>query len=111
MKNIPTSIQSDTPPTGRTFNLAEISVEEIQDWLAAQIAVQIGIDPDEIDIRVPFHRYGLDSLQAMNIASLGQQQFGIQFSPLVMWNCPNVASLSDYLAEELAKADVELFEV
>ncbi|MEM8810236.1 MAG: acyl carrier protein [Cyanobacteria bacterium P01_G01_bin.38] len=105
------AIQSGTPPIDKALNLAEITVEDIQDWLATQIAVQIGGEADDIDLRVPFHRYGLDSVQAMDIATLGQQQFGVQLSPLVMWNCPNVASLSEYLAEELAKSDVEMFEI
>lgn len=102
---------SDIPPTDGGFEVAKISVEEIQDWLSKQIAIQTGSDPDEIDIRIPFHRYGLDSVQAMNIASLGEQQFGIQLSPLEMWNYPNIASLSKYLAEKLANADVEFFEI
>lgn len=105
------AIQSDPSAADKALNLADITVEDIQDWLATQIAAQIGGDPEDIDLRVPFHRYGLDSVQAMGIATLGQQQFGVQLSPLVMWNCPNVASLSEYLAEELAKSDVEMFEI
>lgn len=89
----------------------QMSAEEVQDWLASQIAEQLGTDADEIDIRVPFDSYGLDSVQAMSIANLGKQHLGLNISPLVMWNYPNVESLSQFLAEELAQANLESFEI
>ena len=88
-----------------------ITSEEIQDWLAYQISVQIGIDADEIDIKAPFDSYGLNSMQAMNISSLGKKHLGINFSPLAIWNYPNITSLSNYLAEELKSSESETFEV
>jgi acyl carrier protein len=88
-----------------------LSVEEIQDWLACRIAEQLGVDPDEIELRSPFNSYGLTSMQAMSIATQGKQQFGVAFSPLVMWSFPNIVTLSEYLAEELAATEVEVVEI
>lgn len=88
-----------------------MTAEDIQDWLACHVAEQLGVDSDEIDIRSPFDSYGLDSVQAMSIANLGTQHLGVQLSPLVMWNYPNIESLSRYLAEEVASSDVEMFEI
>lgn len=88
-----------------------MSAEDIQDWLAAQIAEQLGVDPDEINIRSPFDSYGLDSAQTMSIANLGKQYFGLQLSPLVIWNYPNIESLSQYLAEELQTSEIEVLEL
>jgi acyl carrier protein len=88
-----------------------MTADEIQDWLACQVAEQLGIDSDEIDIKAPFDIYGLDSVQTMKIATLGKQYFGLQLSPLVMWNYPNIESLSQYLAEELKVSELELFEI
>ncbi len=88
-----------------------MSAEDIQDWLAAQIAEQLGVDSEEIDIRVPFDSYGLDSVQTMSIANLGKQYFGLQLSPLVIWNYPNIESLSQYLAEELQASEIEVLEL
>lgn len=88
-----------------------MSAEDIQDWLAAQVAEQLGVDPDEIDIRLPFDSYGLDSAQTMSIAHLGKQYFGLQLSPLVIWNYPNIESLSQYLADELQASEIELLEL
>ena len=88
-----------------------MSAENIQDWLASQIAEQLGVDPDEVNIRSPFDSYGLDSLQTMSIANLGKQYFGLQLSPLVIWNYPNIESLSQYLAEELQASEIEVLEL
>lgn len=89
----------------------QMNAEEVQDWLANQVAEQLGTDADEIDIRVPFDSYGLDSVQAMSIANFGKQHLGLNISPLVMWNYPNIESLSQFLAEELAQANLETFEI
>ncbi|MEO0928409.1 MAG: acyl carrier protein [Cyanobacteria bacterium J06643_13] len=88
-----------------------MSVEDIQDWLASQIAEQLGVESDEVDIRSPFDSYGLDSLQIMSIANQGKQYYGLQLSPLVIWNYPNIESLSRYLAEKLKASEREVLEL
>jgi acyl carrier protein len=93
------------------LNPQAMTAEDIQDWLASQIAEQLGVDADEIDIGVPFDSYGLDSVQTMNIANIGKQYLGLQISPIVLWNYPNIESLSEYLAQELETSEVEMFEV
>jgi acyl carrier protein len=92
-------------------SIQSMSAEDIQDWLASQVAEQLGVDPDEIDILAPFDSYGLDSVQTMSIASLGKQYFGLQLSPLVIWNYPNIDSLSQYLAQELQASEREVLEL
>lgn len=98
-----------TEPTWVT--LTPPSETEVQDWLAAQIGEQLGIESDDIDIHTPFNTYGLQSVQAMAIAGLGKQRFGLEISPLTLWNCPNIASLSEYIAKELALSESESFEI
>ncbi|NBD16538.1 MAG: acyl carrier protein [Cyanobacteria bacterium] len=95
----------------KMIEFSTLDAEEIQDWLASQIAQQLGIDPDEIDIRLPFESYGLDSVQTMSIANLGKQHFGLELSPLVIWNYPNIESLSQYLADALQTSDREILEL
>jgi acyl carrier protein len=88
-----------------------MTAEDIQNWLASQIAEQLGVEVDEIDIKLPFDSYGLDSAKTMSIANLGNQYFGLQLSPILLWNYPNIESLSQYLAEELKTAQLEVFEI
>lgn len=88
----------------------QMTVEDIQDWLATQIAEELGVDPDEIDMTSGFSSFGLNSMQVMNIANLGKQHLGLEISPIVIWSYPNIESLSEYIAEELEKSEVEMFE-
>ena len=97
---------SNQPPS-RTLRI----VGSIQCWLASQIAEQIGVAPDDIDSRVPFDSYGLNSVQITSIASLGKQYFGLQLSPIVFWNYPNLELLSQYLAKELEESEIEILEL
>jgi acyl carrier protein len=97
--------------TGQHSSTKTMTADEIQDWLAEQIAEQLGIDADEIDIKAPFDSYGLESVQVMSIAKLGKQRFGLHISPLLMWNYPNIDSLSQYIADELVNAELETFEI
>lgn len=90
---------------------APLSETDIQDWLAAQIGEQLSINADEIDMRTPFHSYGLQSVQAMAIANAGQQRFGLNISPLTLWNCPNIASLAEHIFSEINSDDSESFEI
>lgn len=104
-------MEEETIATQQQFSPQSMTPEDIQDWLAGQIAEHIGVAPDEINLRVPFDSYGLDSVQTMSIAKLGKQYFGLQLSPLVIWNYPNVELLSQYLAEELKASELEIFEI
>ena len=92
------------------LNIPALTAVELEDWLVAQIAEQIRVYPDEIDRQAPFSSYGLTSLQAMHLATLGRELLGVPISPLVMWNFPNVTALAQFLVEELAGSGVERFE-
>jgi acyl carrier protein len=92
-------------------NTVSMTLEDIQDWLATQIAEQLGRKPEEIDIKLPFDSYGLDSVQIVSITNLGKQYFGLEISPLVLWNYPNIESFSRYLLTELKTAKLEIFEI
>jgi acyl carrier protein len=87
------------------------TAEEIQAWLVAQIAEQLGIEFEEIDVRLPFDSYGLDSAQAMSIAAKGEEILGFQPAPVLMWHYPTIESLSERLAEELEDSETKVWEV
>lgn len=88
-----------------------MDLADVQDWLAERVAEQLGTDADEIETNRPFHSYGLDSVQAMAIATQGKQRFGLEISPLVIWNCPTIESLSEHIVKEIATDDSDLFEI
>ncbi len=105
------SVKNTSPTVPGLSESLPMDLADIQDWLAEQVAGQLGIEADDIDTRSPFHSYGLDSVQAMAIATQGKQRFGLEISPLVIWNCPTIDSLSAHIVEELATDDSDLFEI
>jgi acyl carrier protein len=87
------------------------NAEAIQTWLINQVAQQVAIAPEEIDIDTPFEDYGLNSAQAMSIAAQGEQLLGFQPAPVLLWHYPTIRSLSERLAEEFEELDSETFEI
>jgi len=85
--------------------------DEIQAWLVARISEQLGIAPDEIDIREPLDSYGLDSAKAMLMASQAEKLLGFQLSPILLWHYPTIEALSQRLAEESEDSESEIFEI
>ncbi|ARV58019.1 beta-ketoacyl synthase [Nostocales cyanobacterium HT-58-2] len=88
-----------------------LTAADIQAWLTNQIAKDLGVKPDEIDVRVPFDSYGLDSVLAIAIASAGKQFLGLDISPLLLVHYPTIESLSQHLAKELEASELEIFEI
>lgn len=95
----------------KQFTPKQLTAEQIQDWLAGQIAEQIGVDADEINLQASFESYDLNSVQIMSIANLGKEYFGVQISPLAIWNYPNVETLSNYIEEQIEASELETFEI
>ena len=87
------------------------TADDIQGWLIERIAKEIGVTPENIDVKEPFDNYGLDSVLAIEIASAGKQKLGIDMSPLLLVHYPTIESLSQYLAKELEVSETEVFEI
>ncbi|WP_414528769.1 thioester reductase domain-containing protein [Nodularia chucula] len=80
---------------------ASYSAADIQAWLVDNLAELIDLEADEIDINENLETYGLDSAQAMTLVSKLEKMLGFQPSPVLLWHYPNIAALSQRLAEEL----------
>lgn len=88
-----------------------LTAETIQTWLMVNIAEQLGVTPDEIDVRAEWESYGLDSAQAMLLASRAEKLLGIQLSPLMLLHYPTIEALSQRLAEEPEVSESEFLEI
>ncbi|MBH8578277.1 hypothetical protein I8752_36110 [Nostocaceae cyanobacterium CENA369] len=88
-----------------------LTAADIQAWLVEQIAKELGVKPEDINVRVPFDSYGLDSVLAIGIASAGKQFLGLDVSPLLLVHYPTIESLSQHLAKQLETSDSEIFEI
>jgi acyl carrier protein len=69
----------------------------IRDWLIAQIAHQTKVPAEEIDPRLPFESFAMDSTAALMVLGRLERHLGKKLSPTVMWNYPTIDALSDWL--------------
>jgi thioester reductase-like protein len=76
------------------------TAEDIQSFLLSNLADVLGVSPESIDVEEHLENYGLDSAQAMILISKLEQLLGFKPSPVLLWHYPNIAALSQRLAEE-----------
>jgi acyl carrier protein len=84
---------SQEPPT----------VAAIQTWLVSRLVEQMGIAPQETDVRAPFDSYGLDSVVMVGLGGEIEDWLGCRFSPTLLYEYSTIETLAQYLADE-AKA-------
>ena len=80
---------------------AETGAADLQRFLIEELARRIEVDPELIDPRQPFERYGLDSLNALRLASELEARIGCRLPATLVWDYPTIESLARYLADEL----------
>jgi acyl carrier protein len=73
----------------------------IQSWLITQLAEQLGLSSEDIDVHKPFTEYGLDSIIGVSLAGDLEDWLGLQLSPTVLWDYPTPEALARYLVAEL----------
>jgi acyl carrier protein len=71
---------------------------EIQNWLIANLAIYLKVQPYEIDISQPFAYYGLDSSVAVSLTGdLADWMNLKQLDPMLFWEYPNIEALAQHL--------------
>ncbi|MDJ0843674.1 acyl carrier protein [Crocosphaera sp.] len=75
------------------------TVEDIQNWLIDQFAQQLNTEADDIDVEEPFDNYELDSSKALILLGRLEKWLGKELNPVVMFNYPTIAELSERLGE------------
>jgi acyl carrier protein len=74
------------------------ATKEIQAWIAAYIADLLEIEPEEVDLQVPFDRYGLDSSVAVGLTGDLEDWLGGKLDPTLLYDYPTIAALAEYLS-------------
>jgi acyl carrier protein len=77
---------------------------EIQAWIASYLAELLEVDAEEVDISLPFDRYGLDSSVAIGLTGDLEDWLGTRLDPTLLYDYPTVAALAKHLAIELKSA-------
>jgi len=80
------------------------SAVEIQAWIVSYLAELLDVDQDEIDVTIPFDRYGLDSAVAVGMTGDLEDWLGQKLDPTLLYDYPTVESFARHLAEEFETA-------
>ncbi len=88
-------------PTNNQQLTMSLTAQDIQQWMISQLAEQLNIEPDEIDVQEPLDTYGLDSGEAMILASKAEKLLEIDLPLNLLWLYPSIEALSQRLAEEV----------
>lgn len=76
------------------------SAAAIQAWIVSYLAELLEIDPDEVNVTIPFERYGLDSATAVGMTGDLEDWLERKLDPTLLYDYPTVESFSQHLAEE-----------
>ena len=71
---------------------------EIEAWLVSYLAELADIEPDEIDVALPFERYDLDSSAAVGLTGDLEEWLGFQLDATVLYDYPTIQALAQHLA-------------
>ncbi|RQO64037.1 polyketide synthase, partial [Pedobacter sp. KBW06] len=72
----------------------------LNEWLTAQVSIELKIPANKLEEDVVFQEYGVDSvILAQLVKRLEQQMPGVSISPTVILEYPSIGMLSEYLQE------------
>ena len=74
---------------------------EIQAWIVLYLADLLEVDSDEIEVTIPFDRYGLDSSAAVGLTGDLEDWLGCELDPTLLYDYPTVEALVQHLVSEL----------
>jgi acyl carrier protein len=86
------------------------TIATLQSWFVAQIAEQTEMEPEYVEVDLPFENFGLDSAQALSIAHKAEKTFGVELSAAQLWHYPTIASLSQRIAEDVTLSEDQLLQ-
>ncbi|KJH71678.1 acyl carrier protein [Aliterella atlantica] len=73
---------------------------EIQDWIVNYLADLLEIEPDEVDVTIPFDRYGLDSSAAVGMTGDLETWLGRELDPTLLYDYPTVEALVQHISSQ-----------
>src|SRR6266852_771411 len=77
---------------------------EIEGWLLQRLQARLGDGAEVVDRHLPFSYYGLDSIDAVELAAELEDWLGQPVSATLTFDYPTVSAVATYLAAEPASA-------
>lgn len=78
-----------------------LSALDIQTWISTYVADLLSIHPDQIDVTIPFDRYGLDSSAAVGMTGDLEDWIGMELDPTLLYDYPTITALAQHLITEI----------
>ncbi len=82
-------------------NKGLLKAADIQGWLIAYLAELLEMQPNEIEVKVPFERYGLSSAEGTILIGDLEAWVGYKLVPTLVYEYPTIEALSQHIVEEL----------
>lgn len=73
------------------------TVSQIQNYLISYLAELLEIEPQEINIKIPFDRYSLDSSASIEMITRLEDWLGWELDPTTLYYYPTVDALAKHL--------------
>ena len=70
---------------------------EVQNWIVNHLAELLEVEPDSIDVNIPFDRFGLDSSETIGITGELEDWLKQELSPTLLYDYPTIERLVEYL--------------
>jgi acyl carrier protein len=83
--------------SSRSVTQPHRSAMEIQTWIVDYLAQLLAVDAADVDVTVPFDRYGLDSAAAVGMTGELADWLDHEIDPTVLYDYPTIESLVQYL--------------
>ncbi len=77
------------------------SPAEIQAWLVSYLANLLSVADEDVDVKIPFERYGLDSSAAVGLTGDLEDWLGHEIEPTLLYDYPTIESLVKYVSSLL----------
>lgn len=74
---------------------------DIQAWTISYLSELLEVDPEEVDITIPFDRYGLDSSAAIGLTGDLGDWLGYDVDPTLLYDYPTIEGLVKHLSADL----------
>ena len=76
--------------------------KEVQTWIVNYVAELLEINPNRINVTIPFDRYGLDSSAAVGLAGDLEDWLERELDPTLLYDYPTIKTLSQHIVESLS---------
>lgn len=80
-------------------------VEEIEQWLRAQLAARIGVEASTIDLQKPITHYGIDSLATIELMHNVETSLGVVIPFTNFYRSPSLGEIAGEAAQQLANRE------